>query len=334
MYRIINVLLLLHAVLICGSAIHADESKTVNLGLDLDLRSHITSTNSPRAGLYQSTFHAGVKLNDGLHFNFALGQNDAYLINGGNKVNHEIVQEAALDKQWKSGERLQMGIVRLPFGLYDNREMYASGLIDYPLIRGDYALQSINWGVPGVRFGGGSSKIQGEAVVFGGQSSGIWNNLNNTRGVDGRVQLYRGNLILGLNHWSGSESSSLTASGEQATHLSGIDARYTLPHLLIRGEFMNGKLAGENVNGWYLDAFYHLPKYAKITLAARIEEFKPARDAAMSKQITFGARYNLTSEWIAAINIRRNNGNNYPGWTPASGKGGDLYFQLYRKLRF
>ncbi len=335
MKRILSCLVSIFILVSTASDGSADENRSIKFNIDLDMRSRIASTGTSQAGIYEGTFGFRAKLMDGLHFNYAHSQNNAYIINGfGRKVKHDITQEAALEKSWRSGERLQLGIVRLPFGLYNSQETYTSGLIDYPLVRGDYALQSVNWGVPGVRFGGGSSQIQGEVAVFGGQSSGVWNNLNNTRGVDARVQLYRGNTILGLSHWAGSSSTDFHSPGEQVTHVSGLDIRYTLPRLVLRGEYMLGKLAGDNLNGWYLDAYYRLPKYEKMTLVARVEQFKPGSDEFMSKQITLGARYTLTPEWILAMNWRRNNGKNYPTWTPGTRKGGDVFFQVYRKLSF
>lgn len=331
--NLLRVCVLLSALALpCG----AQETKPFTLQFNLDLRARLASTGDSKATAYQNSVALSWRLAPGLHFRYEGGQMNAPMLTGfGARFNHIITQEAALEKEWGAGNRAQLGIVRLPFGLYDSRETYASGLIDYPLLRGDYALQSVNWGVPGIRIGGSNKNFQAEMAVFGGQSAGMWNNLNNTQGVAGRLQFYHKDLILGVSHWNGSQSTSFASGGPQDTHITGMDIRYTRPHLLLRGELLTGTLAGEKATGWYLDAYYHLPKYQKWTLVTRAEAFQPENDRRWSKQLTFGVRYTLDSNWILAMNWRRNNGLNYrPGWTPPTSRSGEFFFQVYRKLNF
>ena len=66
-----------------------------------------------------------------------------------------------------SGQRLRAGIVQIPFGISDTRETYASGIIDYPMARGDYGYNSVDWGAPGVSWLGGSPNLQIEAAEIG-----------------------------------------------------------------------------------------------------------------------------------------------------------------------
>lgn len=312
----------------------AQELKPYSLQFNTDLRARIGSTGASKATAYDNAVGLGLRLAPGWQFRYTGGQQNANGLTGyGGIFNKFVTQEAALERQWASGLRMELGIVRLPFGLYDNREMYAAGIIDYPLLRGDYALQSVNWGVPGIRIGGGSPRLQGELAVFGGQSAGMWNNLNNTRGVAGRIQVYQGNLILGVSHWNGSQSVSRRNPGERGTQVTGLDMRYTLPHLLLRGEYLAGNLGGERADGWYLDFYYHLPKYEKFTFVGRVEEFRPKSNSGIGKQWTLGLRYTLNSDWILALNWRRNNGIPYSGtWTPPTTRSGDLFFQVYHKF--
>ncbi len=72
------------------------------------------------------------------------------------------VQQASVEKEWGgTAGRAQAGLVRLPFGIHDTRETYASGLIDYPLARGDYFYHSLDWGAPGVAWSGGPARAAG-----------------------------------------------------------------------------------------------------------------------------------------------------------------------------
>ncbi len=88
--------------------------------------------------------------------------------------------------------------------------------------------------------------------------------------------------------------------------------------------------------GWYLDIYYHLPKYEKFTLVARLEALTPGKDDPVGKQVTLGVRYTADAHWIFSLHWRRNNGSSSykPSWTPYAGRSGDFLFQVYRKFRF
>jgi len=248
-----------------------------------------------------------------------------------------IVQQASVEKTW-STQRLQVGLVRLPFGIYDYRETYASGLIDYPMPRVDYGLRSLDWGVPGAKWSGGTSKLQVEAAGFAGRSSGVWGNFNDTVGGAVRVQAYFPGVIIGASHWQGTMGLPDWTSGavrHNSVHMDGIDIRYTRPHLVVRGELLYGALGGRQMEGAYVDVYYHLPKYQRITLVARAELLKPDPGLPYGDQLTFGIRYIAHPDWVLAMNWRTNNFNKayQATWTPYSGSKGALFLQIYHKAR-
>ena len=259
------------------------------------------------------------------------------------------VLQATLEKEWSGGsesgrsQRLAIGILPLPFGVWDTRETYASGLIDYPLARSDYALHSVDWAVNGARYTAVlSPRLQIEGAAFAGRATGLWNNHNQVSGGVLRVQTYLPNapggaLILGASRWDGRQTTTFEDTNARAVHLNGLDARFTRPHLTLRGEFLWGTLAGDAMRGAYLDAFYHLPGLGgKWTLAARGEIFEWQPNVNAARQVTLGARYIATPEWTLAVNWRRNYlAPNYApnAWTPRSARGGDLLFQIYRKVK-
>ena len=318
-----------------GGGARAQEERPFTVQLDSDFRSRIASSGSSRASLYGNQLDVHAKLPNGWKFAFVGAQNNAPTLTGaGARFNSFITQNAYVERETRAN-RLQAGIIRLPFGLYDHRETYVSGLIDYPLARVDYALTAVDWGAPGVRWTGNTSNVQVDAAAFGGQGAGVWGNLNNVSGGIVRLQAYTNGVVLGLSRWDGTQSTNLGAAGRQRMHLTGVDMRYTRPHLLLRGEYIFGQEAGDTMKGWYLDAYYHLPKYQKWTLAARIEELKPASGSPNLQQFTLGARYTLDKHWILAANWRNQQGGGYtPSWTPLTGSGGDFFFQLYRKSSF
>jgi hypothetical protein len=291
--------------------------------LDLDLRTRIAAVQGSGTRLNTTALRASTGLAPDLRFS-------AY---GTKKYVGYAPQEAYVEKD-AGMNRYQAGLIHLPFGIYDTRETYATGLIDYPMPRGDYAYNSVDWGVPGVQWSGGSSQLQFEAAGFGGRSYGTWDTQNTVRGGAIRLQTYTHGLILGVSRWDGSLQPLPGVPGMAAVHLNGLDARYTLPYLLFRGELLKGEMAGDQEMGWYLDTYYHLPGLAKWTVTSRLEQFKPGEQYPMSHQITLGARYVASPQWTLVVNWRRNNalGTYHPAWTTYAGKGGDLFFQVYRKF--
>ena len=132
-----------------------------------------------RTALYDGMAHIQAGVAPGLNLN----------LTGGHRFGSFVPQQAMLEKQWGTN-RVQAGLVRMPFGIYNSRETYASGLIDYPMPRSDYAYHSVDWGAPGVAWSGGSPRIQIEAAYFNGRSSGLWGNQNPVGGASARVQTY------------------------------------------------------------------------------------------------------------------------------------------------
>jgi len=296
----------------------------MNGELDLDLRARMAAAGQSGAKLHATTLRLGIALAPGVRVR-------AY---GAHRYGFFAAQEAVVEKEWGGNAgRAQAGLVRLPFGIYDPRETYASGLIDYSMPRGDFAYHSLDWGVPGVAWSGGPPRLQVEAAGFSGRGTGIWDNQAHVRGGAARAQTYLGDAIFGLSRWDGALQDVPTSPASQPVHMTGLDLRYTKTQLLIRGEYLFGTLAGDHMHGWYLDAYYRLPQHERWSLVARIERLKAGGDYPESRQITLGMRWVATREWTLAANWRRNNGPFYaPTWTPAAPKGGDVLLQAYRRV--
>lgn len=293
--------------------------------LNTDIRSRVAGVGKSGTGLYDASARLTAALAPGLRLN----------IYGNRRYGNLLPQQATLEKQWGL-QRLQAGIVRIPFGIYDTRETYASGLIDYPLPRSDYAYNSVDWGAPGVAWSGGSATAQVEAAYFNGRATGLWGNANPVGGIALRAQTYIKGLILGVSRWDGFSVTELGKPQRQDIHETGLDWRFTRPHLLVRGEFLFGSFGDDHTTGSYVDVYYHLPKFAKWTLVGRVETLKPGGDDPTGHQLTLGARYAATPQWIFSLNWRKNNGENFykPSWTPVAGRSGDWLFQAYHKLHF
>lgn len=307
---------------------------TADLDGAFDLRARIPDTGKVSSGLHSSYFRLTGGSSDprGLHINiFGLDQYGAYRW-----------QQATVEKEFGGqGNRLpdciQVGQIRLPFGIYDFQETYSSGLMDYPIPRGDYGFDSVNWGVPGIAWSGGTSAIQGDLAAFSGTGNGVWGNTQHVHGVAGRAQVFLPpNAILGFSGWNGGQAS-FPHSPSRPVHLGGVDLRYTLSHLLLRGEALGGALANaRRMRGGYLDAYYRLPGIETVTLVGRVEALKPDDNVPQSHQLTLGVRWTASRDWTLAANWRRNNLKHaYPfNWTPSAEGRGDLYLQILRTFRF
>lgn len=320
---------LLSFLLIGGFPLHntasAESTERPALELDSDLRSRLASLGGSRTELYSNSLRLRTSLGEGLRAE----------VFGILKYGSFLAQEALVEKELRHHSRLQLGVIRLPFGIYDYRETYASGLIDYPLPRVDYGLNSVDWGVPGIRLVAGGYRLQLELAAFEGRAAGVWSNTNNVGGMAGRLQTYVRDLILGLSQWDGYFDTNFHCNKRRRVHVSGLDVRFTRPHLLLRGEYIFGNMGSGAMHGWYVDIYYHLPKYDRWTLTARMEALRPGPKMALGRQFTLGARYTLDRNWILSVNWRKNNGDEfYPyTWTPYAGKAGDVFFQVYRKIR-
>ncbi len=320
---------LILGLLCAGGAAHAQmpTAQGTTVGeLDLDLRARIAAVGHSGDELHATTLRLGTELGQGVRFR-------TY---GADRYGTLAAQEAVVEKEWGGNAgRAQAGLVRLPFGIYDPRETYASGLIDYPLARGDYYTHSVDWGVPGVAWSGGPPQLQVEAAGFSGRGTGIWDNQSLVRGVAARAQTYSGGAIFGLSRWDGALQDPTATPAIQSVHMTGLDLRYTKTQLLVRGEYLLGTLAGDHMSGWYADAYYRLPGHEHWSLVGRLERLKPGSDYAESRQVTLGVRWVATRDWTLAANWRHNNGRVYsPNWNPAAPKGGDVLLQAYRRINW
>ena len=303
---------------------HAQSSPASAGELDFDLRGRLAASGASGTKLYTTSLRTETTVAPGVRVH----------LYGTRRYGLSGMQQASVEREWGGAAgTVSAGIVRLPFGIYDPRETYASGLIDYPLARGDYAYHSVDWGVPGVAWAGGPPGLQLEAAGFGGRGTGIWNNQGQVRGAAARVQAYCGGAILGYSRWDGSSQELPTDGRTRPAHLNGFDLRYTKTHLLVRGEYLFGTLTGDHMTGWYLDGYYRLPQHEKWSLVGRWERLKPGADDPEGRQITLGVRYVAARDWTLAVNWRRNNGLPYGKyWTPEALGGGDVYVQAYHRI--
>src|SRR5262245_50146011 len=118
-----------------ASICRAQSTERISLEIDTDWRTRLPAIGRSRTALHTGSFDFKAELAPSLHAE----------VYGANKYTDFLVQRAVVEKDW-GAQRLQLGVIRIPFGIYDYRETYASGLIDYPIPRVDYGLNSVDWG--------------------------------------------------------------------------------------------------------------------------------------------------------------------------------------------
>ncbi len=332
-YRLLFLALLSLAALACLSLLGPVRAQTAPAisEIDLDFRTRYDSYNATGSRLSALTVRNETPLAPGVRFR----------VYAAHRYGLNAAQEVVVEKEWGGAAgRAAVGLVRVPFGIYDPRETYASGLIDYPMARGDYAYHSVDWGAPGVFWAGGPAGLQIEAAGFGGKGTGIWDNASEVGGGAVRAQTsvsseHLGSAIFGLSRWDGTLHDKITSTVSRPVHMTGLDGRYTHNELLLRGEYLFGTMAGDRERGWYLDTYYRLPRQQRWTLVARVEADKPDEEYAESRQLTLGVRAVLSPDWTLAVNWRHNNGHAYaPNWNLSAPNRGDIFLQAFRRLRW
>jgi hypothetical protein len=331
--------MLLICLVTCRAA-RADDNDaprgTTAATVTLDLRARLGDGEPASSKIYSSYFD--------LRSDALLGRGRYVNLRGIREYGRFRYEEANLEWELRAGRsavsdgtpvRLQAGIIRVPFGIYDSRETYASGLIAYPLPRSDYAYDAVDWSVPGADVVATRGNFQAEASAFSGLAGGTWANYNRMQGQTLRLQMYAPpNLILGVSGWTGNQAPYPQVTERERTAAGGVDWRFTQSHLVLRGELIAGTLAGDRMHGGYFDVYYRLPGIETVTLVGRVEGLKPATDQPASRQATVGARWSLGPEWTLSGNYVRNNLARAYGftWTDPTRAGGAVVFQLLRRF--
>lgn len=311
--------LLLFGIIGTNGCCRAQSAAPIRLEADVDARALLGMAGVAGGNLYSTELRLETRLAPALT-----------VIACGSRVGgRDGLQQAVVETNWGM-QRVQAGIVRVPFGIYDTRETYASGLIDYPLARGGYENHTVDWGVPGVQVIGEAGRFQMEAAGFSGRGVRTGNAESVVSGGALRVQTYGPGVIIGVSRWDGSLGSEDSGGPSAPVHLNGLDLRCTRAHLLVRGEYLFGAQGGDRMRGWYLDTYYRLPQLEKVTLVARWELLRPGLDDPTERQVTLGARFVANRDWTLAANWQRSSGGTgYPG---SSGRQGELLLQVYCRL--
>ena len=199
---------------------------------------------------------------------------------------------------------VRAGRFRTPFGIYNASDHAYSGFLRSPLIRYDgyYALSNTML-EHGLDVTAGVANLTIETAFGAPGDVGIE---PRQHGLDStvRVQGYAGPLVAGVSY-----ARSRPVEGEDtASHsnFTGIDWRFTLGGVQVRGEWIKGKpFEDGSTMGWYGDVIVHRPFMGPVTAVARIErlDFEEEDEEAYRRRQTIGARIRIREQFAVTVNL-------------------------------
>ncbi len=139
-----------------------------------------------------------------------------------------------------------------------------------------------------------------------------------------RAQITEGSTIVGLNLMSGAA---------KTDKVYGIDARWTAPHLQIRGELIRGEDNPNGGDGYYVDCFYRLPGFPRTQLAMRRETFMVSHYDTRTVVNTLGIRHVVCPYLTLTLNYVWGDHLDGSSYVSGHGEGGWIFAPLVQ-IRF
>jgi hypothetical protein len=199
----------------------------------------------------------------------------------------------------------RLGRYRTPFGLYSRSDHGYAGFLRAPLIRyGDYWALSNNFLETGGSVVAGTSRLQAEVSLGIPQDE---DEQHRRRGFDrvARLQGSFGRWIVGTSYIHTQPTKERPwATG--STEFAGVDARWMMGGVQVRGEFINGRsFSGTRTFGGYADVIVHRMFMGPITAVARAErlDYVAGPFSSYPRRYTTGARVRLSNMLIAHVNV-------------------------------
>ncbi|HVN57348.1 MAG TPA: porin [Bacteroidales bacterium] len=157
----------------------------------------------------------------------------------------------------------------------------------------------------GIMAGGALLKINGQPLIeyrlgiFNGSGINVADTANSNKDFSGRllVNPVKG-LTIGGSFYNGFDKVNKpdVAGKAQTRDRFGFELNYSLPRLLIRGEYLKGKDGKTTRDGWYLLAGYYVIKQ-KLQLLGRYDTYNPntSKTGVITNNYTFGGNYNFNN---------------------------------------
>ena len=214
------------------------------------------------------------------------------------------------------GTTLRAGVMRRTIGFGDWAELYYTGFIAFPMIRGEYLGDNINLLQldTGVQVSGGSPNLQYQASLVDSARSSRQFFPQKLDHAIARIQTAKGPFIIGASGFK-----QVVGSDESKVRIYGLDIRWTAPQIQIRAEADKVDTDESTSEGYYIDTFYRPGKSTKSRLMARAEGFRAPYVSATAVRYTFGLRQVLTENFTLSVNYGIGNrvapANSNVGWS-------------------
>ena len=201
----------------------------------------------------------------------------------------------------------RIGRYRTPFGIYNRSDHGYTGFLRAPLIRyGGYWALSNNFLETGASVVAGTPRLQAEVSLGIPQDEDIQ---QRRRGFDrvARVQGSFGPWVVGGSYIHTQPSQARTFA-RGSTEFTGVDARWMMGGVQVRGEWINGRsFSGTRTFGGYADVIVHRAFMGPITAVGRAErlDYMAGRFSSYPRRYTAGARIRLARMLVAHVNVLR-----------------------------
>jgi len=298
--------------LVAGTCLAALGAARAQISQETTLESYFTSSR-----VHQGLYHY---LSWG-ETNVRLSPNVKATVSGLSLGGHNSYDEACVTLEDK-GRILRLGRFKTAFGFSTWSDQFYNGFNHIPLERiaplnATLGLTRDDTGAE-LTFGGPDLQVQTALVDVSPEPTQIVPKRPDHASL--RLQTNRGDLILG---------GDFLADLAHGAEVYGLDARWTAPRLVMRGELMAGTGSSAAAWGYYIDAMYRIPKLSRTQAVFRTEglQYGQDNDATPNEPITLlhtvGIRQvvspnlavNLNYGWGSGADNRYVTGNGLIGWT-------------------
>lgn len=237
------------------------------------------------------------------------------------------LNEAYVERSFQRGAiiaNVRGGQYRSPFGIYSRADHGYTGFLRAPLIRSDYYWSVNNTMLErGVDLSVGTAHLSAEVSVGTPGDNNLAYKRQSGLGSVVHVQAYFKNVIVGASHINTESYPSEWMAEPGRMNFSSVDARWAIPGLQLRGEWIFGKEFQHDTaktRGGYLDAIVHTRFMGPVTAVLRTEKLNwtyletyedesPELETWRGFRQTVGARVRIPGGLTAQFNVLRHSQN-------------------------
>lgn len=194
---------------------------------------------------------------------------------------------------------IRAGVMRSAFGFSDWADLWYSGIINFPMVKGGYGSSDFRFIRldSGLQVTGGTPDLQYQlGLVDSNRKARQLLPEHMDRGV-ARLQTSKGPFIIGFNGFK-----QVVGVDADKVGAYGVDLRWTAPNVQVRAEL--DKIDSDDASGWgyYTDVFVRPGKSTTTRLLGRIESYKAPYKDGIATLYTAGLRQVLSPNFTLSVN--------------------------------